>query len=493
MSKGSIILNNYLNNLLMDSRRANLSSAQARSDYIKTSQDFFTKRNNINMLKSNNLSPLKKNDYLSTINVLKTDIIQLDNIYKKISDILIYYRLDFNEPSYSIINNVNIAFQKKVKELQINVNNFSKNETFSKITENSKNLDFLFKEFKCITKDELINRLALEYFFDELIIERANDIALLINLKNFNENQSYVNNYKENLSKIYNLKNLLEMINQGSNNLAFSIDRENASVFSYDCESQIIFESEFVKILEMKNLSELLEYRTDNNLLGHIKDLVLKFYDKIYFIFDDLAKQLFSNNGFSSYRNSKSDDLLANLFCIRENMEKVIKHRENEYDAILERNKILMEQVTELTKNNNYLINEVVNKLETHNENIETYINKLYSDKILKLENELQEQSKQLIRAKDTIFVINEDLKYTNAKVAKKQNLNQSYDKLVIEQFDNMKASFIKKIENLSDELVKIKHDHKTAILKLENELAVVKQMKDLFMSQIISIKKNYN
>jgi hypothetical protein len=478
----------------ISTRRAykqNNLSAENRSDYIKTSMDFFTKKNNMNMLKSNNLSPIKKTEYSSVVNILKTDIIQFDNMLKKFSDILMYHRIDLKNNDLS---NVNISFQKKCKDLQICVNN--KNETFNKIMDNAKNLDFLFKHFRCINKDDLIYKIALEYFLDEAIIERVNDVAFLLNLRHFNEGNYFALNYKETLSKLENLKILIELLDKNQTNLQQNSVMSGLELCCESEQSVINLESEVGKVLEMKNLSEFFELKTEDTFILHVKELIVKFYDKIFFIFDDLTKLLYSNynNGApSSYRSIKStDDLLGNLFCLRESMEKVLASRDFHFETILNKNIALEREYELLVTKNNLLINEIINKSELQDFELTSYLQRMDSETVVSLQNEIKELNNEVFKLKNSVFVLTEDLKYSNAKLSafNKKLLNDSYDKLVLEQFDNMKNSFTKKLQNLSEELSKTRMDYKSSFSKLENELTITKQMKDMFMSQLVNLKR---
>jgi hypothetical protein len=465
--------------------RNNLSAIE-RSEYIKTSQDFFTKRNNINMLRGNNLSPIKKTEYSNIVNILKTDIIQLDNQLKKFSDILIYHRIDLKDPGS--LSNLNIAFQKKCKELQFQCQG-NNNTNFSNISENAKSLDFLFKHFKCINKDELIYKIAYEYLLDETILERINSFAFLINLRHFNEGNYYTTSYKESLSKMDCVRSLFDMISKGAN-MTQSID--SLSLLNESHEMSIKMESEVSKIMEMKNLSELFEYKTDESLILHIKDLITKLYEKIFFIFDDLNRQIYSNTN-NSYRSFKSDDLLGSLFCIRESIEKEVRDKDSFISKLLTENQELKTNLIQANQQNSHIVNDIISKLEHQNNIITDYLSRSDSEEITRLNNEVCNLNIQLSRAKDNIYIQSEEIKYLNTKLSslgKRSNLNESYDQLVLEQFDSMKNSFVNKIGGLSDELVKFKNESRFKITKVENELAVMKQMKDLFMSQIVNLKR---
>jgi hypothetical protein len=457
----------------MERVRNNLSAIE-RTEYIKTSRDFFTKRNHINMLRSNNLTPIKRTEYSSAVNILKTDIIQLDNMVKKLSDILLYHRVDVNVLS---LNGVNVTFQKRCKE----AGGVSKCD-FGILNENAKSLDFLFKHFRCINTEELIYKLALEFMLDQAILERVNNVAFLINLRHFNEGNLYAANYKENISKLDHLKSLFELISRG-NNLTQSID--SLSLCNED-EMSIKLDNDVYKIMEMKNLAEFLEFKSEDNLICHIKELATKFYEKTFLLFEDLNKQLYSIYAYS-YRSVRSEDLLGNFFYLRESLEKLISNQDAKFHS---KNEQLKTELLAMKDKNDKLVNEYINKLEIQNETIISCFSRTGNEMIAKLNDEINSLNLQLGRAKDTITILSEEIKYTNTKLKCSRKLDDSYDKLIGEQFDSMKESFVKKINSLSEELVKLKNDYRQTLTKVENELNVTKQMKDLFMSQIVNLKK---
>lgn len=71
--------------------------------------------------------------------------------------------------------------------------------------------------------------------------------------------------------------------------------------------------------------------------------------------------------------------------------------------------------------------------------------------------------------------------------------MKDAYEELLIEQFETMRNSFIKKIENINIELVTIKSNYKKSIIYIEEELKQEKQIKELFLKQFSELQKLIN
>ena len=105
----------------------------------------------------------------------------------------------------------NILIQKKCLEIE-NENRENFGEIIEKLTENSKNIDLLMNHYKCLVKEELIFKMALENYLNQLLLKKIDDLFFLTNLKNLNENHEFSNSYTESHSKILNIKNFLELL-----------------------------------------------------------------------------------------------------------------------------------------------------------------------------------------------------------------------------------------------------------------------------------------
>jgi hypothetical protein len=66
----------------------------------------------------------------------------------------------------------------------------------------------------------------------------------------------------------------------------------------------------------------------------------------------------------------------------------------------------------------------------------------------------------------------------------------ESYEVLLKEQFDTMKASFVKKIDQLNDEICTQRTGFRKKISYLEEELNQTKHVKDLLVKQVTEFQK---
>jgi len=197
-----------------------------------------TLNNNANFINNNMLNNSMKRIFSSKINnnanLIKSDLILLCNLIQKNSNIINYFKHQYqnevdsnsnrtnkinknlNVSNNSIISKSslqNILIQKRCLEIENdNKENFS--EIIEKLNDNSKNIDLLMNQYKCLVKEELIFKMALENFLNQFLIKKIDDLFFLNNLKNSNENNEFSNIYSETHSKVHNLKYFLELFNK---------------------------------------------------------------------------------------------------------------------------------------------------------------------------------------------------------------------------------------------------------------------------------------
>jgi len=220
-----------------------------------SSEEFFMRRSQMNYIRKN-LSPVKgvlsnnanliNNNILNNsmkrifsakvnnfANLIKSDLILICNLIQKNSNIINFYKHQFqsevdstksnnklnktnflNTSNNSIASKLslqNILIQKRCLEIDNETKeNFS--EIIEKLTDNSKNTDLLMNHYKCLVKEELIHKMALENYLNQFLIKKIDDLFFLTNLKNLNENNEFCNIYTESHSKIQNINNFLELL-----------------------------------------------------------------------------------------------------------------------------------------------------------------------------------------------------------------------------------------------------------------------------------------
>jgi hypothetical protein len=134
------------------------------------------------------------------------DISSKNNVKLNKSELIIS-----NNTIVSKLNLKNILIQKRCLEIDNDIKeNFS--EIIAKINENSKNTELLMNNYKCLVKEELIFKMALENNLNQFLIKKIDDLFFLMNLKNLNENNEFINVYSETHSKIQNINHFIELM-----------------------------------------------------------------------------------------------------------------------------------------------------------------------------------------------------------------------------------------------------------------------------------------
>ena len=118
-------------------------------------------------------------------------------------------------------------------------------------------------------------------------------------------------------------------------------------------------------------------------------------------------------------------------------------------------------------------------------------------DNLEKLLEELSQSSKELSEHKIRLSSYEEEKILLTQQIATIKSrhglVKDAYEELLIEQFETMRNSFIKKIENINMELVAIKYNYKKSIIYIEEELKQEKQIKELFLNQFSQLQKLIN
>ena len=92
-----------------------------------------------------------------------------------------------------------------------------------------------------------------------------------------------------------------------------------------------------------------------------------------------------------------------------------------------------------------------------------------------------------------TLKLENESLKKQADTLNSKNFDPDSYEQVLLEQFETMKSAFIKKIDDMTEELSQLKSDSRTKIYSLEQELKESQHLKDVFLQQIVQLQKQLN
>ncbi len=513
------------------------------------------------------ISSNKKEIFSTLIQILKSDILSIQEMINSNSNDIKMYKLLSKNPSLT----------KKLSEIEEmkNVSIF-----VDKINDQSDNIEKIYKIYGTESANECIQKLFLESGLNDLLMKKIYDFFILMKLK-FNNDDSY----QETFSKIIPIKEFMEKFPSNNNNENLNLNKREYINFE---------NSEIEDFLKFNTLNEIIDdNRKNKKICPHVVKLVDNFFKNINMKIIgnlnnfDIGKKNsneiknFKGNQIEKYFRLKNindnliedykkniEDLLneeKGKTNLNDEIEKINKEYEQKKEEINKKIDNITKENENLRKNNNSKldfkysqkdIDEIKkNTLEGKNKLEDTYkiqitslnndINNL-KDKINELtkkENELNEKEINInipkidiskvtiekidlddfIQKNDTNYLsqliqsnekldneISElttkanklsgevsNLKLENSELKRKLDLNQSetfdedsYEQVLLKQFEIMKEAFIKKIDNLSIQLSNAKSDSRKKINQIEQKLKESEHLKNIFLQQIISLKK---
>ena len=513
------------------------------------------------------ISSNKKEIFSTLIQILKSDILSIQEMINSNSNDIKMYKLLSKNPSLT----------KKLSEIEEmkNVSIF-----VDKINDQSDNIEKIYKIYGTESANECIQKLFLESGLNDLLMKKIYDFFILMKLK-FNNDDSY----QETFSKIIPIKEFMEKFPSNNNNENLNLNKREYINFE---------NSEIEDFLKFNTLNEIIDdNRKNKKICPHVVKLVDNFFKNINMKIIgnlnnfDIGKKNsneiknFKGNQIEKYFRLKNindnliedykkniEDLLneeKGKTNLNDEIEKINKEYEQKKEEINKKIDNITKENENLRKNNNSKldfkysqkdIDEIKkNTLEGKNKLEDTYkiqITSLNNDindlkdkinELTKKENELNEKEINInipkidiskvtiekidlddfIQKNDTNYLsqliqsnekldneISElttkanklsgevsNLKLENSELKRKLDLNQSetfdedsYEQVLLKQFEIMKEAFIKKIDNLSIQLSNAKSDSRKKINQIEQKLKESEHLKNIFLQQIISLKK---
>ena len=377
------------------------------------------------------LSENKVDSYPTLIQMLKSDLIKIQDMIKYNSSDIKMYKLLSKTPGLT----------KKLSEIEEN-----KNINIDKITESSKNIDKISKIYGTKNLQELVSKLFLELTYNEQILKKINDYFILMKLKLYKDDT-----YQENLSKIITIQTFMEKA-------------ENIVPISGGLDERIIqlsLEKEKLS-KELFSLKEKIEknenINTDNNNMNNslleTKDKeISKLKKENEILKKKLEEEKENNNINTSNINTSTNN--SNVF------ETEIKFR-NSSDF----KKILSNFESDMKKSRQ----EFCEKINEEIKEIKTKYNKL----------------------EDNYNVINDERKTLKKEVDKmrKGGFDQdSYEAVLRDQFETMKKSFMEKLDSLNEELNNVKQESRLKIYQVEEEMKESNYLKNVFLNQLVTLQ----
>ena len=373
------------------------------------------------------LSESKVDTYPTLIQMLKSDLIKIQDMIKYNSSDIKMYKLLSKTPGLT----------KKLTEIEE-----SKNLNLEKLTESSKNIDRISKIYGTKNLQELVSKIFLELTYNELILKKLNDYFILMKLKLYKDDT-----YQENLSKIISVQTFMEKA-------------ENIVPISGGLDERIIqlsLEKERLS-KELISLKEKMEQDSDNNnnkekSLIEVKDKEINKLKKENELLQKKLEEEKENTNNNSVVNSTTNN--SNVF------ETEIKFK-NSSDF----KKILANFESDLKKSRQEFctkINEEIKEIKTK------------YDKLEENYNVINEERKSLKKEIDKV---------------KKGGFDQdSYEAVLRDQFETMKRSFMEKLESLNEELNNVKQESRLKIYQTEEEMKESNYLKNVFLNQLVTLQ----
>ena len=367
----------------------------------------------------------KTETYQTLIQMLKTDLIQIQDMININSSDIKMYKLLSKTPGLT----------KKLSDIEENKNI---NITIDKMAEDSKNIDKISKIYGC-KNQELISKLFLELSYNELLLKKFNDYFILMKLKLYKDDT-----YQQSLSRVIPIESFMEK----ASNFIPTTGNLDEKILQLSMDKEKL--SKEINELKKKNLSINKEINNESN--NKILDLKEKEIKKLKKENENLKKKLEEekdNNKSTTDINNSSVFETEVKFKDSQDFKKILENFENE------------------TKKSR---GEFCNKINEEIKEIKTKFDKLEQNY-----NVINEERKSLKKNID--------------KLKKTEYDPDSYEEVLREQFETMKNSFLKKIEGLDEELNNVKQESRLKLYQMEEEMKETNYLKNVFLNQLITLQ----
>ena len=423
-----------------------------------------------------NLSDLflkKVSDYFTLMKLkLFNDSLYQDSLSKVISISEFIEKI----PS-KINNNINSNINKNPISIK-NEGNKSEIDDFLKINTLNELLDYNSKNKKIYPH---ITKLIQDYFNNL----NLNLIEIINKFDNEKNTLDIINNSKETeVEKFFKLKDIY-------NEILIKLNSKNEELLNN--KKDVTNLNEEINILnekyehEIKNLNEKL-----NNLLKENEKL----------------KGNLNSNSDSKYISKNIDEFKKKSF---EEKKKIDDSYKNRIESLNKDIKILNEKILQLERvckekennnkekinkeNNNQLLPEKLKKIDImeyiKKHNTEFTKNQKESNK--KIDNDIRNLNQRVEQLNEQINILKlekSDLKKKFDIIQGNNFTSDSYEKILLHQFDMMKNAFSKKVDEMTNQLNDIQIDSRKKIYELEQDLKESERLKDVFLQQIVSLQE---
>ena len=482
------------------SKKVKQTIDSSNSLYLSTSSSFY-------------YSDKKSDSYLTLIQMLKSDLLQIQDMINSNTQDIKMFKLLSKAPGLS----------KKLSEIE---EQKSISHLLEKITEDSQKYEKISKIYNCNDYKQLVQKIFLELSFNELLLKKIYDFFILmklslhkddtyqeslskiISIKSFiektiskindkNKNRNINNNNDNNILKIESLQELLNLDKKNDKNTTDIIKHIIKLINKYfKNENETIItkindennKDEYkIKVEQLENKSEILKFEQINNeLINFIYKLKTSYNEekekneKLVNEISEKDKQIETMN---NNKNSDIDNLKAELENekkkILEEMEELNKKyedKEKEYDLLKEENNKLIQEISQYKEN------------EQNS-----------SEKNLKFEDDLKVKDEKILDLEKINSELNNKINELNKKINELNNKITELEKKKNNNIDINKAmkdsDIIKMVNNYDAQLKKLGNDlmnkNKDELRNLENQLKNLESKYEMIVLERESLKKN--
>ena len=431
----------------------------------------------------------KSENYSTIIQILKSDLLTIQDMINSNSGDIKMYKLLSKTPGLT----------KKLSEIEEtkNITNF-----IDKITEQSANIDKINNIYGTKNINECIQKLYLECGLNDLLIKKIYDYFTLMKLKINNDDT-----FQESLSKVIVIKEFIEKIKSRNTNNVNSNDIKNLPSLQ---------NNEIEEFLKINTLNELLDLNVKNKKIdSHVIKLVNDYFNNLNINITKTINEINISKKYSNDMKNLKGTEIEKFFKLKDIYDKILKNINDDYEKLLKNKekeikelKEKFEKEKEMLKNtmsqNNNLNNIKSNDniIEIENINMNDFI-KRHEEEYMKIKNnclkkldkeikDLNSKINKLTEENNILKLDNEDMK-KKLDVINKEFNEESYEQVLLQQFETMKSAFVKRIDELTSKLNNIEYDTRRKVYQLEEDLKDSEHSKSLFLDQILILRKQLN
>ena len=431
----------------------------------------------------------KSENYSTIIQILKSDLLTIQDMINSNSGDIKMYKLLSKTPGLT----------KKLSEIEEtkNITNF-----IDKITEQSANIDKINNIYGTKNINECIQKLYLECGLNDLLIKKIYDYFTLMKLKINNDDT-----FQESLSKVIVIKEFIEKIKSRNTNNINSNDIKNLPSLQ---------NNEIEEFLKINTLNELLDLNVKNKKIdSHVIKLVNDYFNNLNINITKTINEINISKKYSNDMKNLKGTEIEKFFKLKDIYDKILKNLNNDYENLLKNKekeikelKEKFEKEKEMLKNTisqNNTLNNIKNNdniIEIEKINMNDFI-KRHEEEYMKIKNnclkkldkeikDLNSKINKLTEENNILKLDNEDMK-KKLDVINKEFNEESYEQVLLQQFETMKSAFVKRIDELTSKLNNIEYDTRRKVYQLEEDLKDSEHSKSLFLEQILILRKQLN